>query len=79
MPDVQVIDDWVTNHKLALLFETKVGKGKLVVCSVDLVNNLEKRPAAAQLKQSILEYMASKNFQPEDEINPELIKDLINK
>lgn len=79
MPDVQVIDDWVTNHKLALLFETKVGKGKLVVCSVDLMNNLEKRPAAAQLKQSILEYMASKNFQPEDEINPELIKALINK
>lgn len=79
LPEVQVIDDWVTNRKLGLLFETKAGKGKLMVCSIDLTNNLDKRPAAAQLKQSILEYMASDKFRPATEINPQLIKALIEK
>ena len=36
-PIVQVIDDWVSNRKLALLFEVKVGSGKLLVSGVDLL------------------------------------------
>jgi hypothetical protein len=79
LPDIQMIDDWTANHKLGLLFETKVGKGKLVVCSIDLTNNLTKRPAAAQLRQSILEYMASANFHPTVEIDSQLIKRMITK
>ncbi len=35
-PIVQVIDDWNTNRKLGLIFEAKVGRGKLLVCSIDL-------------------------------------------
>ena len=27
-PTVQVIDDWVTNHRLGLVFEAKMGKGQ---------------------------------------------------
>ena len=30
-PIVRVIDDWFSNHPLALLFEVKIGKGKLLV------------------------------------------------
>ena len=31
-PVVHLIDDWFTNRKLGLLFEAKVGNGKLMVC-----------------------------------------------
>ena len=30
-----MIDDWFTNRPLALLFEAKVGKGKLLVSGID--------------------------------------------
>ncbi len=42
-----------------MIFEAKVGKGKLLVSSADLENNLEKRIVARQLRKSILDYMAS--------------------
>ncbi|MFG6687738.1 sugar-binding domain-containing protein [Mariniflexile sp. HNIBRBA6329] len=42
-PLVRVIDDWVTNRSLALLFEVKVGKGKLLVSGIDFNQDIEKR------------------------------------
>ena len=75
-PIVYLIDDWFKNRKLGILFEAKVGTGKLVVCSSDLNRNPEKYPAAAQFKQSILEYMASDKFDPRNELKPEVIKSL---
>ena len=32
-PIVRIIDDWVINRRLALLFEAKVGEGKIMVSS----------------------------------------------
>ncbi len=63
-PLIQVIDDWNTCRKLALAFEAKVGKGRLMVCSVDLVKGLDSRPVARQLRHSLLNYMASAAFAP---------------
>jgi hypothetical protein len=63
-PKVQVIDDWTTNHKLALAFEAKVGNGKIFVCSVDLENSLEPDPVRQQFRTSLLDYLASPKFQP---------------
>jgi hypothetical protein len=63
-PIVQVVDDWVTNRKLGLVLEAKVGKGRLLVCSIDLKTELDKRPAARQLLQSLQRYMADKEFAP---------------
>lgn len=63
-PIVRIIDDWVTNRRLALLFEAKVGEGSILVSGADLVNNLENRPEARQLKQSLLGYMNSPDFNP---------------
>jgi hypothetical protein len=64
-PVVQVVDDWFTNRKLGLVFEAKVGKGKLLVCSIDLTSDLEKRPVARQLRASLERYVASKEFSPQ--------------
>ena len=70
-PIVYIVDDWFTNRKLGLLYEARVGNGKLLVCGADLQNDLEERPAAAQFRQSLLEYMASKEFNPIQELKVE--------
>ena len=64
LPSVQVIDDWTTNHKLALAFEAHVGHGKIFVCSMDLENNLNNDPVRQQFRTSLLDYLASPHFQP---------------
>lgn len=78
-PVVHIIDDWFKNRKLGILLEGTVGKGKLMVCSVDLEKDLDKRPAARQFRQSILDYMSSSKFNPTTQLNPETIKALYEK
>ena len=73
-PIVRVIDDWFTNRSLALLFEVKVGKGKLLVSGIDLNQDMEKRPEAQQLLFSLKKYMAGKDFNPTVSIEIESIK-----
>ena len=68
-PIVYLIDDWFTNRRLGMLFEARIGKGKILVCSADIQHDLSSRPAAAQFRQSLLEYMASDKFQPQTEVN----------
>ena len=70
-PIVRVIDNFVTNRKLANVFEAKVGKGKLVFSSMDLHTNLEKRPVARQLRASLLRYMESEAFSPSGTVEME--------
>lgn len=76
-PTVQVIDDWVTNRKLGLLFEAKVGAGKLAVCSIDLENDLEADPVRRQFRQSLLDYLESSRFKPHLSITPEQVRALM--
>lgn len=63
-PIVQVIDNFTKNCKLGTLLEAQVGEGRLMVCSIDLWTDLDKRPAARQLLRSITDYMAGIEFQP---------------
>jgi hypothetical protein len=75
-PTIYIIDDWFSNRRLGLLFEAKVGKGKLMVCSANLHDNLSHRPAAAQFKQSLLEYIASDRFNPQQEVDATTVSKL---
>jgi len=59
------------------LFETKVGNGKLMICSADLFNELDKRPAARQFRLSIEQYMASDKFNPTTALDLALVKALL--
>ena len=76
-PLVYHIDDWFTNRKLGLLFEAKAGKGKLMVCSANLYDDLDKRSAARQFRRSIEQYMASDKFNPATELDLEVVKALL--
>ncbi len=76
-PVVQIIDDWVSNRRLALLLEAKVAKGSLFVSGVDLINGLESRIEAVQLKKSIMHYMAGNQFAPKVELSVAQIGSII--
>ncbi len=69
-PIIHVIDNFARNHKLGLLFETKVGQGKLLVCASDLPA-LQDHPEARQLMHSLLRYVGSDRFQPAQSLDVE--------
>jgi Glycosyl hydrolases family 2, sugar binding domain/Glycosyl hydrolases family 2 len=75
-PIIQPIDTWFLNRRLALVFEAKVGKGKLVVSSANLSSDLKDTPAAQQLYFSLQQYMMSDQFNPKYELAFNTIKDI---
>jgi len=74
-PIVQVIDNFVRNSKLGLIAETKVGKGKMLICAIDLLG-IQDKPEARQLLHSLLKYAGSREFAPRAEIDVEILKRL---
>ena len=62
-PIVQVVDNVERNHKLGLIFEFSVGKGRLLVVMSDL-EQASSYPEGKQLLLSILRYMNSEAFAP---------------
>lgn len=70
-PVVRWIDDWNTNDPLALIAEACVGKGRVILCAADLSRDLDNRPAARQLRRSLLDYAASPQFAPKATMAPE--------
>lgn len=75
-PLVQPIDTWFENRRLGLLFEARVNGGKLVVCSMDLQSDLDRRIVARQMLHSLLGYMASDAFAPQVEVDAGAIRAL---
>lgn len=76
-PIVQPIDDWNRNYKLGMIFEVKIGSGKLLVSSADLENDLDERIVARQLRKSILDYMSSAKFNPRTSVTPENFRQIL--
>ncbi len=75
-PIVQVIDNIERNHKLGLIMEFAVGKGKLLICMSDL-EKLTIYPEARQLYASIVNYMNSDQFQPSTQLSAKDIMESI--
>jgi hypothetical protein len=75
-PIVRVIDDWFTNRPLALIFEGKVGKGKILISGIDLSHDMEMRPEARQLLYSLKIYISGEKFNPKVELSTESILNL---
>ncbi len=76
-PIIQVIDNIERNHKLGLIFEFQVGKGRLLVCMADL-ERASSYPEGRQFYRSILEYMTSKDFAPNTKISLQDFHRLMN-
>jgi hypothetical protein len=75
-PIVQPIDTWFLNRRLALLFEANVEGGSLMVCSSDISDDKNKGIAARQLYNSIINYMKSEKFKPENQVKYSVIQEL---
>jgi hypothetical protein len=76
-PLVQPIDTWFLNRRLGLIFEARVGKGRLIVSGADLSPGIgPDRPAARQLYYSITKYMLSPDFHPAYTVEYKTVKDL---
>jgi hypothetical protein len=76
-PIVQPIDDWNSNRRLGLVWECRVGPGRLLVCSANLERNLDQRPAARQLRTSLLHYMSGKHFAPRSALELDSLQRLL--
>lgn len=75
-PIVEPIDTWFRARRLASLFEARVGKGKLVVCTLDLTSDLENRYAARQFRYSLMRYLGSSSFDPKTQIKLDQVRAL---
>jgi len=75
-PIVQIVPDWFEPKRLGLLFEAKVASGSIIVSSINLSHNLERRPVESQLLHSLLNYMRSDTFNPQTSLSIKSIKAL---
>ncbi|WP_152395050.1 sugar-binding domain-containing protein [Paenibacillus guangzhouensis] len=75
-PIVQAIDHPVRNHKLGMLFEARVGAGKLIVSGFDLTKDIA-CPVTQQLRYSLLCYMQSDAFEPAAELSVDVLRDAL--
>jgi hypothetical protein len=64
---VAQMDCYVSLRPMAMLYEAKCGKGKLLASSMGL-QNLQQYPEARALLDSIYRYMASEEFSPVEEV-----------
>lgn len=70
IPTIQIIDGWKTNRKLGVLTEAKMGKGKVIITSMNLTDSLETRISARQFRHSLTRYVNSPDFNPSCVISP---------
>ena len=76
-PIVKMIDNFTNNRRLASVYEGSVGKGKVIISSIDLDSDLDNRPVARQMLYSLINYMNSSSFNPSDIKNFEIFNDFI--
>jgi len=75
-PLIQTVDNIERNHKLGILMEFMVGKGKLMVCTTDL-KAIDSFPEGRQYHQAIIEYITSDAFAPSCQVTPETLRTLL--
>ena len=76
---IQPIDTWHVSRKLGMLIEANVLKGKLLMTTMDIDNNLDRRVVARQMRHAIFNYMQSDDFQPTLTLDPKVITDFFTK
>lgn len=76
-PVVEVIDNAERAHRLALMLECNVGKGRLMIVSADL-SAANEHPESEWFVQSVKEYMASKDFRTSFNLTPAELMELLN-
>ena len=71
VPLVMPVIDFHKPTFAGMIFEVAFGQGKLLVCGVDLSSP---RPEARQLRHSLVEYAASEQFNPQENVTEQWLK-----
>lgn len=72
-PIVMPVPDLHYSTPMGMLFELKVGAGRLMVCGLNLSDKT--LPEVCAIRKSILSYMESKDFNPTASVDPETFKE----
>lgn len=78
-PPIQPIDTWHVSRKLGMLIEANVLGGRLLMTTMDISNNLDRRPVARQMRRAILKYMTGDDFRPTLTLDSSVITNLFEK
>jgi hypothetical protein len=78
-PILQSIDTYDRCLKEGIIFEAKVGKGKLLMAAVDFEKNISNRPASQQLLYSLKKYVSGNEFNPDQTLPIEFISAMFKK
>ena len=76
---VQPIDTWHLSRKLGMIVEAKVGKGRLLMTTMDITNDLDHRLVARQMRHAIIGYMQSEDFKPQLTLSIDEIEDFFTR
>lgn len=76
-PVVAVIDNFVRNQRLGLLLEARVGEGRLLLTSINLWDDMLKRPAARAMLKSLLDYAGSEAFDPQQSLSEDDLRSFL--
>ena len=78
-PPIQPIDTWQVSRKLGMVVEARVLKGKLLITTMDISRDLDRRIVARQMRMAILDYMQSRDFNPSLVLDVETVRDFYTK
>ena len=70
-PISMFVPNFFNNHKCSNLFEAKVLQGKVLVCSLNFDSEKCKKIEVRYLKQAMLEYFTSADFEPNQRLEVE--------
>lgn len=77
-PIVRIIDDWFSNQSLGLIIEAQVGNGKIIISGADLLSDSDNVLEINQMKSSLIQYMKTDYFKPNNELNINILKQMFN-
>ena len=78
-PIVQPIDTWHLSRKLGMMIEAHVLNGRLLLTTLDVVSDLDRRIVARQLRHSIQSYMVSEEFRPTLTLDADILRHLFER
>ena len=76
-PLVWNIDHMAYSRKLGSIFEAKVGEGSLLVCTMDVLAQMDKYPEVRQMYNSLVSYASSDAFAPSKELTEDYLRTIL--
>ncbi len=76
---VQPIDTWHVSRKLGMVVEANVLGGRLLMTTMDITSDLDRRPVARQMRKAIISYMQSADFRPSLTLDEQVVTDFFTK